>query len=188
MSMTRLHTLKAQTSAISVVFLFMIILMLSMYMFSLNVISDTSVDHTTETELSYQADQIRLQASITNLMADKMWRAESIEYGDYGGQPAYVVISRFLSSEPNDKLWIDGNSISYADAEDDVKAYISHKMNSAYGNTKYRVELSDESDSVLTVGERIADPAVTSFPVATNSGNQGTITIQTEGGGSLHVR
>lgn len=186
--MLSIQKLKGQTSALSVVFLFMVVLMVAFYMFTINAIADNNVEHTAETEISYQADQIRLQASITNLMADKMWRAESINYQDYGDQQAYVVISRFLSSDPGDKLWFDGEEVEYSDAEDDIENYITDKMDATYGNTNYRVELSNGTDTVLAVGEDSGTSATISFPIATSSGGEGLVRIRTEGDVNLHVR
>lgn len=186
--MIRCRTLKGQTSTLAVVFLFMIVVMISLYMFMFNAISDNNVEHTAETELSYQADQIRLQASITSLMADKMWRADSIDYEDYGDQQAYVVISRFLSSDSGDKLWFDGEYVDYSVAESDIEDYITDKMEATYGNTKYRVELSNGTHTLLAVGDDSGVPATVSFPIATKSGGEGQVTIKTEGNVNVYVR
>lgn len=178
---------KGLAEMIGVVVMFMMVIMMGLYFFSLNVIADNTQSVTQSQTVTYQSDNIRLRSSISRLMVDKLWRADSVDYGKYGDQEGYSVISKFLSSEQGEKLWLNGTSVDYSEAEDDIADYVGTTMNQSYGNKPYRVELLDSEGLEISVGD-VSGANRVSYPIALQNGEKGRITIYVESGGVLYVR
>lgn len=178
---------KGLAEMIGVVVMFMIIMMMGLYFFSMNVVADNTQSVTQSQTVTYQSDNIRLRSSISRLMVDKLWRADSVDYGKYGNQEGYSVISKFLSSEQGEDIWLNGTSVDYSDAESDIAEYIGVTMNQSYGNKPYRVELLDAEGVEISVGD-VSGANRVSYPIALQSGEKGRITIYVESGGVLYVR
>lgn len=178
---------KGLAEMIGFVMIFMIVIMMSLYFFSLNALADTEQQVSQEATLEYQADNIRLRSSISRLMVDKIWRAESVDYGKYGDQEAYSVMSKYLSSDEGEPIWLNGTSVDYSEVEGDLEDYIETAMDQSYGNKPYRVELLDEDGVEVSVGD-VSGANRVSYPIALQNGEKGRITIYVEGGGVLYVR
>ncbi|QKQ98896.1 hypothetical protein GKQ38_05235 [Candidatus Nanohaloarchaea archaeon] len=186
--MSMIHTRhdKGLAEMIGFVVIFMIVVMMAIYFFSLNAIAGNSQSVSQDVDVAYSADNIRLRSSVTRLMIGKLWRSEDVNYGEYGDQKAYNVISKFLSSEPGEKIWLNGTSVDYSDAKTDIRSYLKTTMDSSYGNKPYRVTLRDTNGLVVSVGD-VSSTNRVSYPIALQSG-QGRITIYVEGGDTLYVR
>ena len=178
---------KGLAEMIGVVVMFMIIIMMGLYFFSLNALANNTQSVTQSQTVSYQSDNIRLRSSISRLMVDKLWRADSVDYGKYGDQEGYSVISKFLSSEEGEKIWLNGTSVEYSEAESDIADYLETTMDQSYGNKPYRVELLDAEGVEVSVGD-VSGADRVSYPIALQSGEKGRITIYVESGGVLYVR
>lgn len=178
---------KGLAEMIGFVVIFMLVIMMGLYFFSLNAIADNTQSVSSDTTLEYQADNIRLRSSISRLMIDKLWRAESVDYGKYGDQEAYNVISKFLSSESGENIWLNGTSVPYSETESDISDYIEATMDRSYGNKPYRVELLDSKGVKISVGD-VSGADRVSYPIALQNGKKGRITIYVESGGVLYVR
>lgn len=184
--MIRSQHSKGLAEMIGVVVIFMIIIMMGLFFFTINTIAGDTAEVSQESTLEYQADNIRLRSSISRLMVDKLWRADSVEYGEYDNQQAYIVISKFLSSEEGEELWINGTSVSYSEANSDIADYVETTMDQSYGNKPYRVELLDEEGMRISVGDVSGSDRV-SYPIALQNGQKGRVTIYVESGGVLYV-
>lgn len=184
--MTERNSSKGLAEMIGVVMMFMIIIMMGLYFFSINVIADNTQSVTQSQTVTYQSDNIRLRSSISRLMVDKLWRAESVDYGKYGDQEAYSVISKFLSSEEGEKIWLNGTSVEYSEAKNDIADYVETTMDQSYGNRPYRVELLDAEGVKISVGD-VSGADRVSYPIALQSGEKGRVTIYVESGGVLYV-
>lgn len=185
--MIQMENSKGLAEMIGVVVMFMIIVMMGLYFFSLNALADNTQSVTQSQTVSYQSDNIRLRSSISRLMVDKVWRADSVDYGEYGDQEGYSVISKFLSSEQGEDLWLNGTSVDYSEAKSDISNYVETTMDQSYGNRPYRVELLNATGLEISVGD-VSGANRVSYPIALQSGREGRITIYVESGGVLYVR
>lgn len=184
--MTRSLQAKGLAEMLGFVVIFMLVVMMSIYFFSLNALADNTQNVNIEKDMTYKAEKIRIRTSVTRIMVDKLWRAENVNYGEYQNKKGYTVISKFLSSDPGEKIWLNGTDVSYSNTETDLRDYITTVMDNSYGNKPYKVELADQTGTVLTVGS-ISGASRVSYPIALQSG-EGRITVYVESGDVLNVR
>ncbi|MFB6199320.1 MAG: hypothetical protein ABEJ83_00450 [Candidatus Nanohaloarchaea archaeon] len=171
---------------IGFVFIFFIVIMLALMFFLLNSVADNNQSASANTEVGFQADKIRIRSTVTRLMVDKLWRSEEVSYGDYGDEKAYRVMSKYLSTSPGSHIWLNGTSIDYSTASDDLEYYIETVMNQSYGNRPYKVELANRTGTELSVGS-ISSHTRVSYPIALKE-SSGRIRIYVESGDVLNVR
>lgn len=177
---------KGLAEMIGFVMIFMIVVMLSLFMFMLNALAGNSQSVSADSKIEFQADKIRLRSSVTRLMIGKLWRAETVPYGEYGDQKAYKVFSKYLSTEQGEKLWLNGTAIAHSEADKDIKNYIELVMDRSYGNLPYQVKLINKTGAELSVGS-VSSPSRVSYPIALQNGT-GRVSIYVESGDILNVR
>ena len=146
---------------IAVVFLFFIVIVFSIFQYSMLIMGDNIVDETIQANFEYQLGDSRRMSSLQASLSDQVSRAPSVSDTKYGDVSAYELSSLYFSSEEDVNL--NGDSFGKSEVGEDLEDYFRHKMDQTWLSqgaypVDYEFRAGYDRDDEIKVSEKSRHP------------------------------